>query len=68
MAAPYFRRLDPGLPPLRPGFQPESVHVGFVVDEVPLGQVFSEYSGFPVYLHSTNCSTVTIIYPLGLVK
>jgi hypothetical protein len=28
------------LPPRRPGFDPGSVNVGFVVDEVALGQVF----------------------------
>jgi hypothetical protein len=31
----------------RPGFEPRSRHVVFVVDEVTLGQVFSEYFGFP---------------------
>jgi hypothetical protein len=30
----------------RPGFDPKSVHVGFVVDKVAMGQVFSEYFGF----------------------
>jgi hypothetical protein len=30
-----------------PGFEPGSGHVGFVVDKVALGQVFSEYFGFP---------------------
>jgi hypothetical protein len=33
--------------PRRPGFEPGSGHVGFVVDEMVLGQVFSEYFGFP---------------------
>jgi hypothetical protein len=28
--------------------------VGFVVDKVVLGQVFSEYFGFPANLHSTE--------------
>jgi hypothetical protein len=28
-------------------FKPGSSHVGFVVDKVTLGQVFSEYFGFP---------------------
>jgi hypothetical protein len=28
------------------GTKPESSHVGFVVDKVALGQVFSEYFGF----------------------
>jgi hypothetical protein len=30
--------------------------VGFVVDEVELGQIFSEYFGFPANSHSTDCS------------
>jgi hypothetical protein len=36
-----------GFPPRRPEFEPRSSHVGFVVDKVALGQVFSEYFGFP---------------------
>jgi hypothetical protein len=46
-AAPHFKRLVAGFPPRRPGFKPGSSHVGFVVDNVALGQVFSEYFGFP---------------------
>jgi hypothetical protein len=42
--------------------------VGFVVDKMALGQVFSEYFGYPANFHSTNFSTITIIYHLGLVK
>jgi hypothetical protein len=42
--------------------------VGFVVDKVALGQVFSEYFGFLADLRSTNCSTITLTYHLGLVK
>jgi hypothetical protein len=42
--------------------------VGFVVDKVALGQIFSEYFGFPCQLHSTNCSTITLTYHLGLVQ
>jgi hypothetical protein len=34
-------------PPRRSGFDPRSGHVGFVVDKVTLGQVLSEYIGFP---------------------
>jgi hypothetical protein len=34
-------------PPRRPGFAPGSGQVGFVVDKVALGQVFSENLGFP---------------------
>jgi hypothetical protein len=37
---PWLRRLVAGLSPRRPGFDPGSVNVGFVVDEVALGQVF----------------------------
>ena len=37
---PWVRRLIAGLSPRRLGFDPGSVHVGFVVDEVALGQVF----------------------------
>jgi hypothetical protein len=43
--------------------------VGFVVGKVALGQVFSEYFGFPcANLYSTNFSTITITYHLGLVQ
>jgi hypothetical protein len=45
-------------------FKPESRHVGFVVDKVALGQVFSEYFD----LHSINFSTITITYHPGLVQ
>jgi hypothetical protein len=34
-------------PQRRPGFEPRSDHVGFVVEKVVLGQVFSEYFSFP---------------------
>jgi hypothetical protein len=42
--------------------------MGFVVDKEALGQVFSEYFGFPCQFSSTNCFTITIIYHLGLVQ
>jgi hypothetical protein len=44
---PWLRRLVTGFPPRRSGFEPGSGHVEFVVDKVELGQVFSEYFGFP---------------------
>jgi hypothetical protein len=47
MAAPWIKRLVAGFPPRRPGFDPGSGQVGFVVDKAALGQVFSEYFGFP---------------------
>jgi hypothetical protein len=34
-------------PPRRSGFEPKPGNVGFVVEKVVLGQVFSEYFGFP---------------------
>jgi hypothetical protein len=49
-AVSWLRRLVAGLSPQRPG----SVHVGFVVDKVALGQVVfpPEYFGF--IFHSTG--------------
>jgi hypothetical protein len=47
---------------------PGSGQVGFVVENVALGQVFSEYFGSSANLHSTNCSTLTLTYHLGLVQ
>jgi hypothetical protein len=43
---PWLRRLVAGLSPWRPGFDPGSVHVGFVADEVALAQCFTEYFDF----------------------
>jgi hypothetical protein len=37
---PWLRRLVAGLSPQMHGFDPGSIHVGFVVDKVALGQVF----------------------------
>jgi hypothetical protein len=39
--------------------------LGFVVDKVALGQVFSKYFEFPSF---TNFSTITITYHPGLVQ
>jgi hypothetical protein len=47
LPAPQLKRLVPGFPTRRPGFEPGSGQVGFVVDKVALGQVFSENFGFP---------------------
>jgi hypothetical protein len=46
-ASPQLKRLVSGFPPRRPRFKPGSGQVGFEVDKVALGQVFSEYFGFP---------------------
>jgi hypothetical protein len=45
-ATPQLKRLVAGFPLQRPGFNPGSGQVGFVVDNVAPGQVFSEYFGF----------------------
>jgi hypothetical protein len=37
---PWLRRLVPSLSPPNPGVTPRSIHVGFLVDKVALGQVF----------------------------
>jgi hypothetical protein len=43
-----------GLSKRRRGFAPGPIHVGFVVDEVAVGQVFSEFFDFPLSVyHST---------------
>jgi hypothetical protein len=56
-AVPWLRRLVAGLPQWRPGFHPGSVHVGFVVDKVALGQVFPpSTSVFPCQFRSTGAS------------
>jgi hypothetical protein len=50
VAVPWFRRLFAGLSQRRPGFDPGSVYVEFVVDNVALGTGFS--LGFsPSVLH-----------------
>jgi hypothetical protein len=50
------------------GFDPRSGHVEFVVDKVALGQIFSEYFGFPcqfsfhqlLYTHNQSSRVGTI--------
>jgi hypothetical protein len=39
-AVPWLRSLVAGLSPRRPGFEPGSIHVGFMVNKVEMGQVF----------------------------
>jgi hypothetical protein len=44
-------------------------HVGFVVDKVALGQVFSEYFGFPCQSSFHQLlQKIILIYHLGLVQ
>jgi hypothetical protein len=55
VAVPWLRRLVAGLSPRRPGFNPGSVHMGFVVDKVALGQVFlPRTSVFSCQFHFTG--------------
>jgi hypothetical protein len=42
--------------------------VGFVVDKVALGQVFSEYFGFPCKSSFHQLLHIILIYQLGLVQ
>jgi Zn-dependent M28 family amino/carboxypeptidase len=51
------------LPTAAAGFEPGSDHVGFVVDKVALGQVFSDYLVSRANSHSTDCSTLIIYHP-----
>jgi hypothetical protein len=75
MAVPWLRRSAADLPPRRPGFDPGSVHVGFVVDKVALGQVFPPSSSvFPCQFHSTGApllgkrqkTNIIVIFIIGL--
>jgi hypothetical protein len=53
MAVHWLRQVVAGLPSRRPDFDPGSVHMGFVVDKVALGQVLSpSTSVFPCQFHS----------------
>jgi hypothetical protein len=45
-AMPWLKRLVAGLSPQRPWFTPGSIHVGFVVDKLALGQVFLQVLQF----------------------
>jgi hypothetical protein len=66
---PRLRRLVAGLSPRRPGFNPGSVHVGFVVDKVALGQVpppprvlrFSPINFIPPVLHYKEKRKIKLI-------
>jgi hypothetical protein len=63
-AVPWLGRLVTIFPPRRPGFEPGSVHVGFVVDKVALWQVFPPSSSvfFCQYHHSTRVPYPHIIW------
>jgi hypothetical protein len=46
-ALPCLRCLDTVFSSRRPGFQPRSIYVRFVVDKMAFGKVLSGYCGFP---------------------
>jgi hypothetical protein len=72
VAVPWLRRLVGGLSPRRPKFDPRSVHVGFAVDKVALGQVFPRVLRFspvnfiPSVLHYKEKRKKLIIFITGL--
>ena len=47
MVVPWLKQLVVGLSPRRPGFDPKSVNLIFVVDKVELGQASPSTSDFP---------------------
>jgi hypothetical protein len=51
-----------GFPPRRSAFDPGSGQVGFVVDKVALGQIFSEYLGFPCQSSFTKFPIIIITW------
>jgi hypothetical protein len=53
---------QPAIAPRRPGFEPVSGHVGFVMDKMELGQIFSQHfrflcQSFHRLLHTLHHST-----------
>jgi hypothetical protein len=64
---PQLRRLVVSFSPRCCGFNPRYVHVGFVVDKVTLGQVFSEYFCFSCQFSFPKFSISLICHP-GLVQ
>jgi hypothetical protein len=65
---PQLRQIVARFSPPWAGFDTMSGHVGFVVDKVALGQVFFKYFICPANSHTTDCSTIIIIYHPGLVQ
>jgi hypothetical protein len=68
---PWLRQLVARLLRRRPVFDPGSVHVGFVVDKVALGQGFPEYFGLPQSVSFHRCSItrqMTIIIIIIIIR
>jgi hypothetical protein len=60
---PWLWRLVPGLSPRSSGFTPGSIHVGFVVDKVALGQVFLRRSLTPSIKYKKK---IRRVHPMGV--
>jgi hypothetical protein len=68
---PQLKRLVDGFPPRRPGFKPGSSHVimwDLSRTKWCWGRFSPSTSVSPTNLYSTNLSTITITYHLGLVQ
>jgi hypothetical protein len=63
----YLRQLVGGFPSRWPEFDPRSGHVVSVVDKVTLGQVPSDYFGFPANPHSIECSKFNLSSGAGTI-
>jgi hypothetical protein len=65
-AVPWLKRLVAGLSPRRPGFDPGSVHVEFVMDKVTLWQIFPRVLRFFPVLHYKEKWKKLTIFITGL--
>jgi hypothetical protein len=62
---PWLRLLVAGLSPQRPEFAPGSVHVGFVMDTVALGQAFLLIIQFPPHQYYSTMAVRTHVLSRG---
>jgi hypothetical protein len=66
-AVPWLRRLDAGLSPWNPGLAPRSIHVGFVVDKVAVGEgLLRVILFFPVNIIPPSFSILIDYIVLGM--
>jgi hypothetical protein len=64
---PQFRQLIARFSPRRPWFEPRSGHVGFAVNKVALGQVFSEQFSFPYQFSFRRMFHTHLSYEAGTI-
>jgi hypothetical protein len=62
----WCRRLVAGILPWKPGFDPRSVQVRFVMGLVALGQVLLGVLRFPLSVSCQQCSVFILIYMILL--